>query len=94
MKFLSKVHLTFSLSDRFFNESHSNYIERVIAEAKKQVSLHDVDVFEMTGSMYQSDINIFKEKLGTDPISSHPTTEPHQYSVTFLLSAEKLLNKD
>ena len=54
--FLSKVHLTFSLSDRFFNESHSDYIERVIAEAKKQVSLHDVDVFEMTGSMYQSDI--------------------------------------
>lgn len=91
MKFLSKVYLTFSFAHKFRDETRSDYIERVIAEAKEKVSFHHADILEITGSMFNSDIKVFKKILDTVPISSKPTTEPHKYAVTFIVPAEKLL---
>lgn len=91
MEYLAKLFLKFSFSYKHRDETRSEFIERIIEEAKEHVSYYHADILEISGAMFKSDIKNFKTLLDTEPLSSEPTEEHHKYWVTFVIPTKKLL---
>lgn len=94
MKNFCKLYISVNFFERDRYESRSYYCERILEEARKSALYHHANTVAISGEMFKTDIKHFTKILETEPSSNEPTEESHRYYVTFVITADKLLNED